>query len=584
MTELERGIAAVRDGDRELGCELLAKWLSSHPDEPDVYELLGSALVSLDRAEDALEALHIGVSNNPDDAPLRGSLGTLLLQSGRFEDAVEQLRIAVSLDPLKVGAWANLCAALRALGQLAEAEVAGRRATKINPEFAEGWVNLGNTLKDRSKHEESLAAFARVANIDSLVRLARSNSLLGRCYTESKPDALAAAHREMGDMLEGSFPERPFANPQEHPKIRIGYVSGDFRLHSVIYFFGTLLNAHDRSKFEIFLYSDVQTPDALTVRAAQAATQFTNCSQLSDEELWTKIRTDNIDVLVDLSGHTGRRLPVFALRAAPTQITWLGYPFTTGLRTMDYRITDNIADPAGSDEHYSERLLRLQGPFLCYQPPNNAPPVAQAPVSKNGYLTFGSFNHLAKISDETVVLFSALLQACENSKLLLKCKSLTDAATAKATVDRFMQYGLAANRLIVRGHVGDPVQHLATYADVDIALDPFPYNGTTTTLEALWMGVPVLTMRGHWHASRVGASLMSHLGLNTLVAENPDSLLILARELAKQPEPIVELRPVLRQTLSKSLLCDQARFARDFENAIVTAHEESRARFRAATT
>jgi protein O-GlcNAc transferase len=571
MTDLERGLSAIRDGDKVEGCRLLTKWLTVHPEHAEAHNVLGRTLASLDRTPEAIETLLAGVAANSDYAPLRFSLGTLLVSAGRCQEALVQLQAAVSLEPMRADAWVNLCAAARTLGQLSLAESAGRRATKVDPGFAQGWINLGNALMDQGKLDQALPAFAQVPTSDPNGKLAMGNGLLGRCYIESKPEGLVNAHREYGAMMASAFPERPFAERAQNSKIRIGYVSGDFRLHSVIYFFGSLLNSHDRSKFDVYLYSDVEAPDATTARTEQAATHFANCRNLSDEELWAKIRADHIDVLVDLGAHTGRRLSVFALRAAPTQVTWLGYPFTTGLSTMDFRITDAIADPPDSDEHYSERLLRLNGPFLCYQPPVGAPAITPAPILKNGYLTFGSFNHLAKLSEETVVLFSAILHECAGSKLLLKCKSLSDMSTAKATIDRFMQYDISPQRLILKGRIGDPIQHLAEYANVDVALDPFPYNGTTTTLEALWMGVPVLTMRGHWHATRVGASLMSYLGLTTLVAENPDSLLILARELSKQPETFVELRQVLRQMLLKSPLCDQTRFARDFEDVLMTA-------------
>ena len=571
MDALESGIAAIRQGDKSLGCQHLCEWLKDHPDHAEAYHLLGCTLASLHRTDDAIAALNAGISANESYAPLQYSLGTLLLLLGQLEAAEEHLKAATVRDPTSAAAWSNLCATSRTRGNLAQAELAGRRATKLDPSFASGWVNLGNTLKDQSRLQDAIATYERAASIHQQAGAAASNGLLARCYIEPKPDALSAAHRNFGKRLGVEFSERPFLARHENPRIRVGYVSADFRLHSVMYFFGSLLKGHDRSRFDLYLYSDVECADGITGSVQQASTQWANCNRLTDEELWAKIREDNIDVLVDLSGHTGHRLGVFARRAAPTQVTWLGYPFSTGLDAMDFRITDSIADPNDSDEWYTEQLLRLQGPFLCYQPPAGSPEVAPAPVQKNGYITFGSFNHLAKLSDDTVVLFSAILQECEGSKLYLKCKSLSDGATAKATVERFMRYGISPQQLILHGHVSNPTEHLAAYAEVDIALDPLPYNGTTTTFEALWMGVPVLALSGHWHASRVGASVMSHLGLTTLVASNPNTLLTLARELSGQRETLVELRSILRQLLLKSPLCDTARFSRNFEAALVSA-------------
>ena len=291
--------------------------------------------------------------------------------------------------------------------------------------------------------------------------------------------------------------------------------------------------------------------------------------KLSDAETARLIREDRIDILVDLAGHTGNnRLGIFAAKPAPVQMTWMGYPNTTGLTTIDYRITDGVADPGGEEVYYSEKLLRLDGCFLCFQPHPDAPEVAPLPALENGHVTFGSFNNFSKINPGVLHLWAEVLKQVPGSRLLLKCPALTDTDVRDRASAALQSLGIGAERLDLLGHTRTRQEHLALYGGVDIALDTFPYNGTTTTCEALWMGVPVLSLVGKHHAGRVGASLLTAADLAGWLADTPESLVAIARAVATDVAGLARLRGSLRGQLSDSSLCDAIGFVRHLENAM----------------
>jgi predicted O-linked N-acetylglucosamine transferase (SPINDLY family) len=280
------------------------------------------------------------------------------------------------------------------------------------------------------------------------------------------------------------------------------------------------------------------------------------------------VRKDGIDILVDLAGHTAEnRLLVFARKPAPVQITWLGYPNTTGMPVMDYRLTDEIADPPGeADQYHSETLIRLPDGFLCYSPPDDAPDVSGLPARQTGRITFGSFNNLPKINEAVIALWSRLLLQIPQSDLLLKSKQFADAHVRQRYLDLFTSHGIEAERITLLQRVSSTAGHLAIYDRVDIGLDPFPYNGTTTTCEALWMGVPVISLRGDRHAGRVGASILTHVSLQELVAADEDQYIRVGIKLARELDELEGLRKSLRARMQASVLCDGRAFARTMEN------------------
>ena len=338
------------------------------------------------------------------------------------------------------------------------------------------------------------------------------------------------------------------------------------------FFVEPLLKGHDRQAVEVFCYAEVTRPDTVTAHLQGLADHWLVTVGLSDEELAERIRADGIDILVDLAGHTAKnRLRVFARKPAPVQVTWLGYPNTTGLEAIDYRLVDAVTDPVGeADAWASETLVRLEGGFLCYGGVKDAPEPTVPPCLKTGTVTFGSFNNPAKVSAATFDAWATLLSRLPQARLLLKGKPFADAATRALFLARLGERGVAAERVELVAWLPGAAAHLALYHRVDIALDPFPYNGTTTTCEALWMGVPVVTLRGDRHAGRVGASLLSQIGLTDLIANSVEEYVAIALALAGNPGHLHELRRSLRSRMAASSLCDGRAFARKMEAAFRT--------------
>jgi protein O-GlcNAc transferase len=352
-------------------------------------------------------------------------------------------------------------------------------------------------------------------------------------------------------------------------RLRIGYVSPDFKTHSVSYFIESLISSHDRRQFEVFCYAEVPNPDNKTDHLRKLADGWRSIVEMAMNDVVDCIRGDGIDILVDLTGHTANnRLQVFTKRPAPLQVTWLGYPNTTGLSAMDYRLIDAITDPEGpGDDLHSEQLVRMPNGFLCYTPDVEAPSVKVPPALSNGIVTFGSFNNLSKITSSTLSAWARILEATPNSRLLLKNFSLADAQTRQRYLALFAERGINTKRVEFLNYIPSKSGHLESYNRIDISLDTFPYNGTTTTCEALWMGVPVICLRGDRHAARVGASILTRVGQPDLIAETVDDYVAVAGALAKDQVRLTTLRRSLRPTMAASPLCDAQGFTLDVETA-----------------
>ena len=321
--------------------------------------------------------------------------------------------------------------------------------------------------------------------------------------------------------------------------------------------------------FSVFCYSSVASPDHNTRYLMPKIDHYKAVASLSGEQLKEMILADKIDILVDLAGHTsGGNLRVFNMKPAPVQVSYLGYANTSGIKAMDYRITDAWADPPGENEKlYTEQLVRLPGGFLCYTPPRGTPDVAAAPAIANGYVTFGSFNHPAKITPAVITAWSEILKQVSDSRLLLKYRSFTDAHTRKLYLDMFEQQGIDPGRIELLGLTQSKEEHLACYHRVDIGLDTFPYNGTTTTCDTLWMGVPVVVLTGKAHAGRVGVSLLKQLSMDSLIADSLTDYISIATELANDIDRISALRSEIRSRMQNSTLCNGELHTRELETA-----------------
>jgi predicted O-linked N-acetylglucosamine transferase (SPINDLY family)/ADP-heptose:LPS heptosyltransferase len=513
------------------------------------------------------------IEREPDNAETHYNLGLVLAALGRNAEAEASYRKGLGLRPASVDGHNNLGVLLEATGRYDEAEACYRRAIEISPEHAHPLNNLGVLLKEEGRLSEAIEAHRRAIRLNPDLPAAHSNLLYTLNYDETtSPEKLFAEHEAWGRRYGASFAAAGtrFANPPEPGRrLRVGYVSGDFRHHSVAFFLEALLGAHDRREVEVFLYTSDPRSDAATERLKALADHYVPIYNLPDEHAAAKIREHGIDILVDLSGHTsGNRMMLLARKPAPVQLTWLGYPATTGLPTIDGRITDAVADPPGdADRLHTERLIRLDGGFLCYRPYDKAGAVAPLPARGTGRVTFGSFNNRAKLSPRTIALWAEIMGQVPDARLLLKATQFKDAGTRKRCREAFVAAGVDDDRIEILSPLPDAGDHLALYGRVDIALDPLVYNGTTTTCEALWMGVPVVTLRGDRHAARVGASILAATGLASLIAETPDRYVAIATRLAGDLDTLAQLRAGMRELLRKSPLCDAAGFARRMERA-----------------
>lgn len=540
--------------------------LALRPDYAEALANRGNALGDLGRLEAALESFDGALAVRPDFAVAHYNRGNTLAALGRGPEALAAYDRALALEPSYVDALNNRGVALQQARRYSDALASYEGALAVRPGDADTLTNLGNLRHEQGRVAAAVEAYAEAARQRPDLPVPASNLLMALNYTHDRTLAeMLAAHRDWARRF-AVPPPKPFG-PRRPGRLRVGYVSSDLRTHSVAYFLEPLLAHHDRDRVEIFCYSNTRHGDATTERLRALSDHWILIAPLDDRAVAERIRADGIDLLVDLGGHTGHsRLAVFAHRAAPAQMTWLGYPNTTGLATMDYRLTDAIADPPGqADAFHTERLVRLDGGFLCYRPPSGAPAVMPPPCRVQGFVTFGSFNHPAKLSDDTVRLWADLLARVPDSRLLLKYKIFEDAATRQFHQDRFAAAGLAPDRLELVGHIDAAEGHLAAYGRVDIALDPLPYNGTTTTCEALWMGVPVVALAGTRHAGRVGASLLHRVGLGALVADDPAGYVAAAVALAADPDRLAGLRSGMRGRLAASPLLDGAGFARAVE-------------------
>ena len=476
-------------------------------------------------------------------------------------------RRALALQPGVATTHISLGSVLLKQGQLSAAEAEIRSAIEFDPANAIAYNNLGNALKEQGKLDDAITAYRQALELDAGIPEIRSNLLLSlNNHPGYDAETVFREHRIWAEQYARDLPApaQPGPNrPDPDRRLRIGYVSPDFRAHSVAYFAEALLEAHDRTAMHVVCYCNAIRRDDTTARLRGLADDWHDITGMGDEAVADRIRGDRIDILVDLAGHTANnRLMVFARKPAPVQVSYIGYCNTTGIPAMDYRITDALADPEGQDALYTEELVRLPRCFLCYTPPEAGPGVEPLPAARAGQVTFGSFNHLSKVTSEVIEVWSRILAAVPNARLLLKSKSPNDGTTRRRFVEMFVANGIAEDRVSVIGPIPSSAGHLSVYGTVDIALDPFPYNGTTTTCEALWMGVPVITLAGRAHAGRVGASLLAAVGLDELVAHTPKEYVALATGLAGDLDRLAALRAGLRPRMATSPLCDKADYAR----------------------
>jgi protein O-GlcNAc transferase len=511
---------------------------------------------------------------DPDNVEILYNLGLVLRRMGRMQDAAYNFRRAVELSPGFLDAHCNLGDVSIGLRLFDDAVASYRKVLQLEPENAGVHHNLAAALKDKGHLEEALQSYRRALAIQPDFPIAQSNVLLLQHLLSrlSAEEHLEEARR-FGAMVARLAP--PAAAPGNLPDpsrcLRIGFVSADLRSHPVGYFIeGVLaaLSVEASGRLELFAYSNSLDADELTARIKRHLWRWQSVVGLPDEAMARMIRDDGIDILIDLSGHTGKnRLPVFAWKPAPVQMSWLGYFATTGVTAIDYLIADPWTLPQSEECNFTEKILRLPQTRLCFTPPALDVDVTPLPALHNGYVTFACFNTLSKMNDAVVALWARVLHAVPGSRLQLVAPPDQHAHFQTLVAERYAAHGIPADQLNVLV-AGPRAAYLATYQQVDIALDPFPYTGGTTTAEALWMGVPVLTLAGKSFLSRQGVGLLTNAGLPEWVAEDSDDYVRRAVSHAGDLPRLASLRAGMREQVLASPVFDAPRFARHFEEAL----------------
>ena len=545
--------------------------LRLNPSFPDPYNNLGLALADLGKFDEAVanyrQALHL----KPDFPAAHYNLGNALQQQGKLDEAVASYRRSLELQPNYPDAFNNLGVALTSLGKLDEAAMYLQQALAANPEHADAHNNLGNVLKEQGRLEEAAYYYDQAVKCRPSFAGAQSNLLVCWNYDPAAdPDALFFEHRRWAEVHARAAPASTHENhPDPERRLRIGYVSPDFYHHAAAHFLEPIFANHDRDAMEIYCYAEDFTSDDVTNRFRARAHTWRSTVARSDAEIVEQVRSDQIDILVDLAGHTANnRLAVFARKPAPLQITYLGYPNTTGLATVDYRLTDAVADPPGERIRHTEELVRLPHAF-CYAVLESAPEVVAPPASVRGHVTFGSLHNLAKLNGQVLDLWCALLRAVPTSRLLVFRHTL-DGSARDYFHRHLTQRGIGPERFDLRHTADGASNYLNVYELVDVALDAFPWNGHTTACEALWMGVPVVTLYGNRYAGRMAASALTALGLTELIARSPEEYVDVAARWVGDVDRLARLRTGLREKMRTSPLCDGAAFTRSLEEAYRT--------------
>jgi len=571
----------------------------------EAYSNLGIALREKGQIGEAIAACRQAIALNANYAEAHNNLGVALKDLGQLTEAVSAYRKAVALKPNSPEVHCNLGIALREQGKLDEAVAAYRHAIRLQPDFAEAHHKLGIALSDKGQLDEAIAAYRQAIALKPDHFEAHGN--LGNCYKDTgRLDEAIAAYRRASELqphVAGAYSNlvytlhfhpaydrdsihqeqlqwaRQFAEPLQKVsklhdndrnvdrRLRIGYVSPNFCHHVVGLNVFPLFQHHNRQTFEIVCYSDCLRQDSMTARLRSLVTEWCDTGGLSDEQLGARIHEDRIDILIDLTLHmAGNRLPVFARKPAPVQVTFAGYPGTTGLKAIDYRLTDPYLDPPGLNEaFYSEESFRLES-FWCFAPDDHSPPVSALPALENGILSFGCLNTFCKVNDRVIELWSRVLNSVTGARLLMLSPL---GEHRKRTLRHFESLGIARERVDFVSRLPRP-EYLALHHRLDIILDTFPYNGHSTTLDALWMGVPVVSLARQMAVSRGGLSILSNVGLPEMVAHTDDEYVRIATELAGDIPRLADLRAKLRMKMQASVLTDAPRFARTIEAAYCT--------------
>ncbi len=545
--------------------------LAIEPKSVDALTEKGMILRSIGRIDEAITAYESAISASPRNLMALNNLGGCYLTKARAEEALRCFETAVKIAPELAMPRNNLGAVLKEMGRLDDAVPHFRQALQLDPAYTDALNNLGTTLGVMGEFDQATASLRAAADATPAFVPALDNLLLMMLGMQDVAEIeVTNAHREFGrrfaDPL-GANARRFAEDARPDRRLRVGYVSPDFREHSIRYFIEPILAHHDRSTVQVICYSTGGRSDEVTRRLSGLSDEWHQVTGLNDEQFADLVRSHAIDILVDLAGHTAEnRLLAFARKPAPVQVTYLGYPATTGMASMDYRLTDAHTEPTNSDLFYTEKLVRLPNAFFVYGDDRLKPYSRALPADTKGFFTFGSFNNYTKITPALLDNWAEILAAVPGSRLLMKSKPLENPSTLRTVREAFDRRGVRSDRLDLRTWV-TLEQHFALLRSVDLMLDSYPYNGHTTSCQSIWAGAAVVTLCGDTFRSRVGATILRELGLADLITTTREQYVRRAVELATELTRLRELRPVLRDRMAASSLCDAARFCRDLELA-----------------
>jgi len=558
LTHLQAAFAAYARGDLMAARQALGVALALDTSLPEAWMLHGVLARAAGDGVQARQAYEEALRLRPAFAEARFNFANLLVQTGEQAAALTQFEQAVALRPDFAAAWAGLGTQRLQLNQVLHAIAACQQAVRLEPADAGHWNNLGKACWVAGEVESAVAAFRQSLQLKPDHVLAHDNLLTLLHYDPRCDAAMLLAEHQAWQVRHAAAitPLPPPGTRTESPRLHLGLVSWNFRRDAAGCFIASVLEGLDRSAFAVSVYADNPGGDAYTARFRELADAWVESHALDDAALAERVRADGIDLLIDLTGHTGRsRLLAFARKPAPLQLSWIGYEGTTGLAAMDWLIGDRHVTPREADTLCSEQVWRLPFGFQCYFPPRDVPEVSPPPVLKNGFITFGSFNKPAKLNAGVLDTWAALLQNVPDARLLLKSAAFADTGLCALFRQRFAQRGVASERLLFRGASGY-VEAMGEYADVDIALDPFPFSGGATTCDALWMGVPVVTLRGQTFAANHTVSHLNAAGLAQWVAASQASYVALATALARDVPGLADWRRQQRGLMAASPLCD----------------------------
>ncbi len=565
------GTILMTAGDHAGASRHLEAAIEATPDFSEAYCNLGAVRMSLGEPKAARIAFEKVTELEPGDPIALSNLAAAKIGLGEIDQAITDYEKVVSLKPDLAEAHNNLAQALRQKRRFDDAAASFERCLAVRPDYADAHANLGNMARELGRLDEAVASYRGALALRPDFSSTRSNLIYAlKLMAETSSSEIKAEADRFGAMVRSKAD--PFIDwkveRDPEKRLRVGMVSGDFCAHVVARYLESFLHHMDRSRVEFFAYSNTPKEDDATARLKPNFAHWRKVVGLDDARLANQIHDDEVDILIDLSGHSAlNRLPMFAYRPAPVQATWLGLFATSGVPGMDYIIADPYLAPGDEAQYFTEKIWPLAESWLCLEPPDITIEPGPLPALGSGTITFGCFNNLAKMTDRVVALWARVLAAIPGSNLFLKARDLADAPARQNILDRFGVHGIGAERLVLEA--GAPLaEYFAAYGRVDVALDPFPFHGATTSLDGLWMGVPVLTKRGDRMGTHLGESIAHAAGLSDWIADGEDDYVDKAVALTSDLGRLAELRAGLRDRILATSLYDGARFAKHFDDAL----------------